>query len=70
MVLVGTNRVLSTPSIFAAFSCSSEEGEGEGRARISDPVGHCTLVQFRVYLLHGMIVQACDSSTLLKQEDN
>lgn len=28
MVLVGTNRVLSTPSVFAAFSCSSEGGGG------------------------------------------
>lgn len=28
MVLVGTNRVLSTPSTFAAFSCSSEKGRG------------------------------------------
>lgn len=31
MVLVGTNRVLSTPSIFAAFSCSSEMGVGKNQ---------------------------------------
>lgn len=69
MVLVGTNRVLSTPSIFAAFSCSSEM-EGGRWARISNYSGYCTLAQFCVYLLQGMIIQFSDSSTLLKQEDN
>lgn len=31
MVLVGTNKVWSTPSSLAAFSCSSEEGRDRRR---------------------------------------
>lgn len=33
MVLVGTNKVRSTPSSLAAFSCSSAEGRDEGTER-------------------------------------
>lgn len=35
MVLVGTNKVRSTPCSSAAFSCSSEEGTGMGGGKDS-----------------------------------
>lgn len=57
MVLVGTNRVCSTPSSFAAFSCSSEKREGRAGPECLSTIAQscCALVQFNVHPILGVM---------------
>lgn len=57
MVLVGTNRVCSTPSSFAAFSCSSEKREGRAGPECLSTIAQsrCALVQFNVQPILGVM---------------
>lgn len=68
MVFVGTNRVCSTPSSFAAFSCSSEKREGRAGPECLSTIAQsrCALVQFNVHPILAVMAVPRHSSTLLK----